>query len=307
MAMKNEYNCVDVGTGNCPCRLATCSACIECAKLQGKDCNQCKWSGVCIYNELSQNQGRVFTVRKEIVAPIVDKIIYDENFIVFVLEVGRSLAQRAKAVGSFVFARCVGASRDFDMPISVLKTDISKGQIHIAVNKSGPKSDDIFKATKAISIRGVYRSGLVGLSRLYEDAGKTVLLAKGIAIAPFYSILERMSRDERNNLYSFIDTEKITLDFMKDYFGKLPVENLYYIDFRKHQSLIETLIRQEKDNRTNFFALASPYYSEIIEDAAGGRVVKPNHANMCCGEGICGACTFVDAFGRTVHSCKSPT
>lgn len=94
---------------------------------------------------------------------------------------------------------------------------------------------------------------------------------------------------------------------MKDYFGKLPVENLYYIDFRKHQSLIETLIRQEKDNRTNFFALASPYYSEIIEDAAGGRVVKPNHANMCCGEGICGACTFVDAFGRTVHSCKSPT
>ena len=48
----------------------------------------------------------------------------------------------------------------------------------------------------------------------------------------------------------------------------------------------------------------SPYYADQIEAAADGGVVRPNSGNLCCGEGVCGACAYDDEAGKTVHRCK---
>lgn len=57
----------------------------------------------------------------------------------------------------------------------------------------------------------------------------------------------------------------------------------------------------------NIFLMVSPYYKDIIINKCGfdeNDIIAPNHANMCCGEGICGACSYTDKDGVTVRRCK---
>jgi len=53
--------------------------------------------------------------------------------------------------------------------------------------------------------------------------------------------------------------------------------------------------------------MVSPYFlgrlTELL-DIDKREIIAPNHVNMCCGEGICGACSHTDAQGVTVRGCK---
>lgn len=62
-----------------------------------------------------------------------------------------------------------------------------------------------------------------------------------------------------------------------------------------------------RDGQTvqNIFALTSPYYVRRIQKAFGTNVVRPTEGNMCCGEGVCGACTYVDEQGHLIRQCKA--
>ena len=70
--------CADVGTANCPCPLAETGDCLICGRLSGKDCSDCKWSGVCIYNEYIQNDKIIRNRRKNFRASIVEKREYEK-------------------------------------------------------------------------------------------------------------------------------------------------------------------------------------------------------------------------------------
>ncbi|MEG1469851.1 MAG: hypothetical protein RSC31_04340 [Anaerovoracaceae bacterium] len=298
-----KYNCVDLGTGNCPCILATCQSCIQCAKLRGKTCNECNWQGVCVYNEFLQNHRTIKTQRNEFVASIIERKIYTENFQVLVLEVGKAFAQKAKKVGGFVFLRSCGKAKEYDMPISILKTDYNKGQIHVGINRCGPKTETLLGEASSVVVRGVYENGLIGIGNLYKNPEATVIIAKGIAIAPLGNMVEQLC-GQNGNILAYIDTDKVTQDFIKDYFGWLPAKGTFFADFTQNQDRLKVIAMESKKEGMNLFALASPYYTNMIK-AINPKLVYPNHSNMCCGEGVCGACSIVDGKGNTVKMCKS--
>ena len=57
----------------------------------------------------------------------------------------------------------------------------------------------------------------------------------------------------------------------------------------------------------NMMFMTSPYFVQRISEEAQipmRQIIFPNHANMCCGEGICGACSHTDNDGTTVRACK---
>jgi len=59
----------------------------------------------------------------------------------------------------------------------------------------------------------------------------------------------------------------------------------------------------EEGGYDTLIVLASDYYIEEI-----GKILKidarSNNFRLCCGEGICGACSYTDDFGRTFKMCK---
>ena len=55
--------------------------------------------------------------------------------------------------------------------------------------------------------------------------------------------------------------------------------------------------------------MASDYFVEILsamirEELPQAKVAYSNNVHLCCGEGVCGACTQTDAQGNTFRMCK---
>ena len=158
-------------------------------------------------------------------------------------------------------------------------------------------------------MRGIYFNGLVGMDSLDEEAEDCRVFAKGISIACLRNFFDGgyiWSRYLRN-MKIYIDIEKINMDFLKEYFGDLPACTTQIVEMRK------CLSGEEPEGegfdvggkQGNVIALVSPFYAKKIEGIFCREVVKPIGATVCCGEGICGACSFDDEEGKTVHLCKA--
>jgi hypothetical protein len=98
----------------------------------------------------------------------------------------------------------------------------------------------------------------------------------------------------------YVDGDKLTDNFLERY--------LKGTDWRKIslQKDLEKVLA-EVDGAKQVMFLASPYYAEKILKMRPERksdIIIPNHANICCGVGICGACSYTDEDGVTVRRCK---
>lgn len=306
MTMRNN-RCIDAGRENCPCALAEAGSCLVCGRLSGGGCEDCSWQGTCIYTLYEQNGRRLVKGRQEQVLPIAAVRTYGENFRVFVLRADRGFCQKAQTAGAYVFVKAPSADPWYGMPVSVLKSEPDKGLLHLGICSCGPKSAGIFAETEQLCVRGVYYNALSGLSHLREHRTETVVFAKGIAVAPLRNFLDGGSRytDKLAGLRLYVDLDKIGQDFFLDYFGDLPASAV-----EVRQFAWEGLCQLDEAEKTalreagNIFALASPYYVRQIQQAFGSKVVRPTEGNMCCGEGVCGACTCSDEEGRTIRRCK---
>ena len=301
--------CIDAGREGCPCGLTASGDCLICSKLNGKNCDDCSWQGACIHNLYQQNGQRPDKGRIAQEMPIDDVRVYSPDFQVFLIKADRGFCQRAARAGAYVFVRGQGDDLWYDTPISVLKSEPNKGLLHLAVCGGGPKSKGLLAQRNSLLVRGVYGNGLVGQASLVENPQNTFVFAKGVAIAPLRNYLDGGMRYGKylKNLQLFVDVEKTGLDFLKDYFGDLPVESIQVCDFTAFDFSC-----MEAGPGDNVFALTSPYYVEQIASARvqrsgtdrRGGFVRPAEGNLCCGEGICGACTCVDPKGNTIRRCK---
>lgn len=291
--------CVDAGREGCPCVLAESGNCMVCSRLSGGSCNDCSWQGVCIYSLFLQNGRKRVSGRRSEVFPVKEIRTYSEDFKVFVLSVPRGLCQRAARPGSFVFAKRKEDRDWFGMPVSVLKSDPERQELHLGIYNCGPKSNNLVMNQGPMEIRGIYYSALSGLSLLQKVTPRTLVYAKGVAIAPLRNLIDSgLVKPEK--AYFYIDISKVSLDFIKDYFGDIPVDNMEFREF-----IIDGFDRKRLTSGSdNILALTSPFYSDRIEKTAGRACVRPNKGNMCCGEGICGACTHTGELGETVRTCK---
>lgn len=304
---KMKNSCIDAGREGCPCTLAESGNCLICGRLSGGSCEDCNWQGTCIYTLYEQNGRQLVKGRREQVFPIIEVRTYSPQFRVFILKADRGFCQKAQTAGAYVFAKTPEAEQWYGMPVSVLKSEPEKGLLHLGICSCGPKSSCLLEEREHLCIRGVYYNALSGLSDLKDHAEETVIFAKGIAMAPLRNFLDGGGRyaGKLSNLRIYVDIDKVGMDFFLDYFGDLPADAVEIRQFAKEGLCsLDDLDRLEAHTEDNVFALTSPYYVRHIERASGSKVVRPSEGNMCCGEGVCGACTYSDENGNTVRRCK---
>lgn len=316
------YDCIDAGTENCPCYLALTGDCLTCSRLQGKDTCDCNWKGVCIYNEFKQGNGRVNNPRNEFTAGIVHRKFYLDDLAVFVLDVGKGFAIKSGSPGSYIFMRGRKDTRFYDIPISVMHSDVEKGQIHVAIKVISSKTKTLLAEEESFILRGVYRNGILGLDAIRPrnlKNAKVLLVAKGIGLAP--AILTAESLCHGNQVDLVVDTEKISTELVSDYLegsgaetggvsssaGK--VHRVRYLSLGNDDDR-RALGDMMKDGQYDSVAvLASDFFVEEIGKMAkeilpAAKQASSNNFRICCGEGICGACSFVSDGGETIKMCK---
>ena len=314
-------NCIDAGSENCPCYLATTGDCLTCSRLQGKDYCDCNWKGVCIYNEFIQGNRKVNNPRRDFAAPIVQIKFYKEDLVVFVLDVGKGFAIKASRPGSYIFMKGSESGSFYDVPISIMKTDIEKGQIHLAIKIISAKTKALLVEKEKFFIRGLYRNGIQGLSSIVQKKipnHKILIITKGIGIAPGILAAQYLCHKRRVDL--IIDTDKISKELISDYLDA-SLDMGKEDEIRKEEGIIKYMTFAElnaskevgellqKVQYDSILILASDYFIDTFGKLAkktlpNANLAVSNNFRICCGEGLCGSCSFVTAAGDTIKMCK---
>ncbi|NLY70356.1 MAG: hypothetical protein GX076_01520 [Clostridiales bacterium] len=307
--MKNSIDCVDAGSENCPCYLALTDDCLICSRLQGKDCCDCNWKGVCIYNEFIQGNKRVNNPRKDFPAEIVKKKYYLDDLVAITLQVGKGFALKASRPGSYIFLRKEDSENFYETPLCVMAADIEKEQVTIAIKVISSKTKTIVEAEDRLMVRGVYRNGILGINEITDRdvKGKKILMVvKGIGLAP--AMLTANYLWLKNRVDLVIDREKVSEDLIADYLGEGEgiIKYMNLADQIDQKELKDLLIRENYDT---VIILASDHFIKLIakmvkDTIPQAKLAVSNNFNICCGEGVCGACSVVNSKGQTFKMCK---
>lgn len=315
------YNCIDAGSENCPCYLAVTGDCLTCSRIQGKDYCDCNWKGVCIYNEFIQGNRRINNPRRDFEAPIAKTKFYKDDLVVYVLDVGKGFAIKASRPGSYIFMKSSNSNSFYNVPISIMKADIEKGQIHLAIKIISAKTKALLAETEKFIIRGIYRNGIQGISPIIQKKipnHKVLIIAKGIGIAPGILLIQFLSHKRRVDM--IIDTDKISKELISDYLDT-KIESIKQDEVEKEEGTIkfmsfaeETSLKEleeilQKNNYDSILILTSDYYIEtygklIRKILPGASVGVSNNFHICCGEGLCGSCSLITETGDSIKMCK---
>lgn len=279
-----EYGCIDAGTENCPCKLAETGNCVYCSRLAGNDYCDCNWKGVCVFNEFHQNGGKTRGIREEFEASIIRKKKYKDNLYVIVLDTGTGFAIKASQAGSFVSLKKPGCSDWYNMPVSVMKSDIKEGYIYVAVKELSVKSKKIIEEPDRLVVRGIFRNGLIGIKNLQIGKGRIAVISKGIGFAAAAHFIEYCPDCD-----VYIDTDKICREFARDYMPENFRGKTKYINLNGEKELLMEKMTEYK----GVVVAASEYFADYFKKKLNDGdtvLVTLNNSNICCGEGICGAC-----------------
>lgn len=279
------------------------------------DCAE-SWKGICPYNEFVQRgrQREDFPAARE--WKILDRRDYDENLAVIRLAVTKGMAQKCSRPGTYVMAETLG----YQIPLSILRCQYvgEDDWMEIAIQKLGPKSTALLDESKKVwKLRGPFYGGLEntellenGVSQGMQLSGQMtgikgsgrqpfLVAVKGIAAAPFLNIRKQI--EKKWNCEIFLDSSKLSECFVEEYFG---TSGFQKISMEKDWESIAEMLAGRPGRS---MLLASPYYTGKILHAQPelrGQIIIANHANICCGVGVCGSCSHTDSSGITVRKCK---
>ena len=301
------FECVDAGSENCPCYLALTNDCMTCTRLKGLDYCDCRWAGVCIYNEFIWNGKQVKNPREDILAKIVNRDEYNNEVVVFTLKAGKYLTQRFEYPGTYIFVRNPEDQAMYDVPVSIMDTDTGEGNIHFAIKTISAKTKRIVEAEEELIIRGPYRNGLLGLKNLKEAMeGKMLVLAKSMGIAPAVKLIKYFDGNCEIDLAA--DLNRMKGNFAKDFLSDCQV-NTWNMNFKdlKDLDIIKELVKKKNYEKIAIFA-SDKYiimFDKLLKSIDYNKeYATVNNFNMCCGEGVCGACSLKTQDGKAIKMCK---
>ncbi len=308
MSKRIIYECIDAGSDYCPCYLAETNDCITCSHLQGKEFCDCNWRGVCIFQEYVWNGEKAKTSRQNSKAKILEKKLVGDNLVIFKIAVTKTFARDLLQPGSFVFIRDINKPEYFDIPMSIMHSDDSKGEIHVAVQIIGTKTKTLLSIDDEIMIRGPYWNGILGLKDLKTlKASNVLIVARGVALAPAVHILKYLIRNN-NRITMIMDRGKLSEIFINDYIDESRIINIETdIISEKGKLIIQELIRNNHYDLC-FSGGSDRQHDEIQEllkeSSPHTKFVITNNKEICCGEGICGSCT-IKVGDKIIKACKS--
>lgn len=316
---KEKMDCIDCGTEFCPCKLAESGECIMCSQLQGESfCDCCNWKGVCVYQEFYNNNNKAKETRKTFNCKMVDVNHIEDDLIMIKFKSPHKLAMDLVKPGSYIFIR-TDENYFYDIPISIMDSNVDDDIITIVIEVRGVKTKKILEAKTGddIVIRGPYWNGVFGIDNINKLSEESCLvLARGIGLAPMMPVVRKLI-SKNNYVDLFVDTAPFKEDFSKEYVAQYNIQgketNLLGKGVLSNEAkFIITQSIKDKNIKHIHLAGADILTYSVIEflDEIGEKGITLsccNNFKMCCGEGVCGACTARFSGHRVKRFCKTQT
>ena len=313
----NVYaKCSNYATETCPCVLAEIGHCIVCSMCSGEEFCDCSGTvSFCVMQELKNNGGKAKDQHHTMECTVVYDMIYDDTIKLIRVAIPDGRAGDFRKTGAFVFAKAKD-NPFYDVPISVLYEDTDLDSIVLMIQLQGVKTECFrnLKAGDTVFLRGPYLNGIQGLKALNSVHDReAVVICRGIGLFPS---LHAIAELKKNN-------NKVSIYLDSGSFNHVPLKvtkRLYELDINEISIYdqngqispdIYRLIDEALERNAGLIHLGMSDYliKRLIEYIRGKNNENVllsciNNAHMCCGEGICGACTVNTDSRKIVHLCK---
>ncbi|MCI9304580.1 sulfide/dihydroorotate dehydrogenase-like FAD/NAD-binding protein [Clostridium sp.] len=313
---KETIDCIDAGSEFCPCHLAESGECILCSQLQGNHfCDCLNWKGVCIYQEFHDNGNKAKEQRKTYTCKVSEKILYPDDILLIKFEAPHKLVIDLARPGSFIFVRSE-ENVYFDVPISILESDIETNIISIMIEVRGIKTKQLLniKAGGNITIRGPYWNGVFGLKNIGKQKNNdTLVIARGIGMAPMMPVIEKLI-ENGNSVTLLLDKQPFKDIYVSEWLDKLNIVPQEMNLIEKGQLSPEGKVAIKSIVKYNNISLIHIAGADILTysiidflDSLERQDIDLsccNNFKMCCGEGVCGSCTARFSGHRVKRFCK---
>ncbi|HEY5563127.1 MAG TPA: sulfide/dihydroorotate dehydrogenase-like FAD/NAD-binding protein [Clostridiaceae bacterium] len=307
-------DCIDSGSEYCPCKLAEAGKCLICSHLSGKDFCDCKnWKGVCIYNEFIKGGSIAKPLRSWENSILIDKKELDKNIYEFYIKISKKLAKELTMPGSFVLLRDKISSVYLDAPISVM--EIEEDILRVIIEIKGVKTIALgeIKIGEEILVRGPYWNGILGIENIKKAIGaKVLLIARGIGEAPIIPIIKYLY-DKGNTIECIIDKSPYKDIFVKEFLERYHIayeeEKFMNNDGKLTKEFTSKIFNKIDDSGIELIHTSGPdilTYNvyKVCMDKGIKAFTSSNNAHICCGEGICGACSVKNEEFKVERGCK---
>lgn len=313
---KETIDCIDAGSEFCPCHLAESGECILCSQLQGSHfCDCLNWKGVCIYQEFHDNGNKAKEQRKTYTCKVSEKILYPDDILLIKFEAPHKLVIDLARPGSFIFVRSE-ENVYFDVPISILESDIETNIISIMIEVRGIKTKQLLniKAGGNITIRGPYWNGVFGLKNIGKQKNnETLVIARGIGMAPMMPVIEKLI-ENGNSVTLLLDKQPFKDIYVSEWLDKLNIVPQEMNLIEKGELSPEGKVAIKSIVKYNNISLIHIAGADILTysiidflDSLERQDIDLsccNNFKMCCGEGVCGSCTARFSGHRVKRFCK---
>ena len=310
---KETIDCIDAGTEYCPCHLAESGECILCSQLQGSHfCDCLNWNGVCIYQELYNNGNKAKEQRKAYTCKVSEKVLCQDDVLLIKFEAPHKLAIDLAKPGSFIFIRS-DENVYFDVPISILDSNIDTNIISVMIEIRGVKTKQLLNIESGgeITIRGPYWNGVFGLKNIRKQKNNNILvIARGIGMAPMVPVIKKLVQND-NKVTVIVDKQPFNDVYVSEWLDKLNIvtQEMNLIEKGKLSPEAKVAIKSIIGyNNISLIHIAGAdiLTYDVIEylDRQDIDLSCCNNFKMCCGEGVCGACTARFSGHRVKRFCK---
>lgn len=299
-------SCADAGSKYCPCHLAYSGDCIKCSLIRGSKTCDCIWQGVCVYNELQHNKDAQICEREECLCEIVEVKEIQDNILLIRVAIPRAIAKDLCSAGAYVLLKSKDRSSViFNTPISVMNVDMENNILEMIIKPRGVKTKTLAKYDK-VWLKGPYFNGVFGVADIsYTRNSNCAVILSGLSQVNSINIIKALV-ENNNNVDVFFNTQAVILDEVVNKIMETGA-NIRTINMEDEEDFIKDYLKRNNIElvysgaHTSFNKKMMKKIDSVDKDI---KLVIPNNNLICCGEGICGACT-VNLNGTRVKSCKA--
>lgn len=284
--------------------------------MQGSHfCDCLNWKGVCIYQELHDNGNKAKEQRKTYTCKVCEKVLYPDDVLLIKFEAPHKLVIDLARPGSFIFIRSE-ENVYFDVPISILESDIETNIISIMIEIRGIKTKQLLNIESGgnITIRGPYWNGVFGLKNIRKQKNNEALvIARGIGMAPMMPVIDRLV-ENGNTVTLLLDKQPFKEIYVSEWLDKLNIvpQEMNLIEkgelSPEGKVAIKSIVKYNNISLIHIAGADILTYSVIdFLDSLDRKDIDLsccNNFKMCCGEGVCGSCTARFSGHRVKRFCK---